>query len=230
MRRKFLEDELARPRAAWTICCAHHPLFSNGIAADNGILQRDWGTLFKKHGVDIYLCGHEHNLQHLEVAGWKPSFVLAGGAAAHSHPIIRDSRGPFSRSVYGFVHFSFTPEKVTVYYIGTDGKPLHVFERSKAGEVKVLMTTKSDPAITKPLEVIQGIFDKLHPPKTQPGANPAGGNATGRDSVPERRTRTPPQNPPTMPSAEIKKDRGFQQRRQCLPLAGILCPWRNRSY
>ena len=56
--KKFLADELAKPRARWTICCAHHPLFSNGIAADNGILQRDWGALFRKYDVDIYLCGH----------------------------------------------------------------------------------------------------------------------------------------------------------------------------
>jgi hypothetical protein len=169
----FLQDELAKPRAPWTICCAHHPLFSNGIAADNGILQHDWGTLFKKYGVDIYLCGHEHNLQHLEIPGWKTSFILAGGGGAHSHPLIRDNRGPFSRSVYGFVHFDFAADHVTVHYIGTDGKPVHEFERSKAGEVKVLMTTPSDAGVAKPLEVLQGIYDKLHPAQTQPMTAPA---------------------------------------------------------
>ncbi|MDB5299226.1 MAG: putative phosphohydrolase, partial [Phycisphaerales bacterium] len=42
LQKTFLAEELARPRAAWTICVAHHPLFSNGVAADNGLLQRDW--------------------------------------------------------------------------------------------------------------------------------------------------------------------------------------------
>ncbi|HET6251790.1 MAG TPA: ankyrin repeat domain-containing protein [Tepidisphaeraceae bacterium] len=131
LQKKFLEEELSKPRAPWTICVAHHPLFSNGFAADNGILQRDWGTLFKKYHVDIYLCGHDHTLQHLEIPNWKTSFVIAGGGGAHSHPMRTDDRGPFSRSIYGFVHFDFTPEKVVVHYIGADGKPVHVFERSK---------------------------------------------------------------------------------------------------
>jgi tartrate-resistant acid phosphatase type 5 len=167
---RFLEDELTKPRATWTMCVAHHPLFSNGLASDNGILQRDWGALFQKYNVDFYLCGHEHNLQHIEVAGWKPSFILAGGGGAHSHPIVHDNRGPFSRSIYGFVHFDFTPEKAIVHYIGADGQPVHVFERTKAGEVQVMMTTPSDPRIAKPLEVIQGIYDKLHPAETQPAS------------------------------------------------------------
>ncbi|HZL34793.1 MAG TPA: metallophosphoesterase [Tepidisphaeraceae bacterium] len=166
--REWLADELAGPRAAWTICCAHHPLFSNGIASDNGILQHDWGSLFKKYDVDIYLCGHEHNLQHLEIPGWKTSFVLAGGGGAHQHPMIRDNRGPFSRSIYGFVHFDFTPEQVTVRYIGSDGTVLHEFVRTKAGAVRVTKTTPSDPAIDHPLEAIQGIYDKIHGKKEKP--------------------------------------------------------------
>ncbi|MDB5354576.1 MAG: putative phosphohydrolase [Phycisphaerales bacterium] len=176
LERKFLAEELAKPRADWTICVAHHPLFSNGVASDNGILQKDWGELFEKEHVDFYLCGHEHNLQHLEIAGWKESFVIAGGGGAHSHPLIRDNRGPFSRSVYGFVHFDLTPDLAAVRYIGTDGKTLHEFTRTKAGKVTITSTTPSDAAIDKPLEAIQGLYDKLHPPKS-PATKPATGPA-----------------------------------------------------
>jgi len=175
LQRKWLESELAKPRIApWIICCAHHPLFSNGAAADNGILQSDWGTLFKKYHVDFYLCGHEHNLQHLEIPGWETtSFVLVGGGGAHLHPMLRSNRGPFSKSIYGFLHFQLTPDLAAIHYIGTDDQPLHVFERSKAGAVKVLMTTPSDPAADKPLEVIMGLYDKIQAARTQPSTRPA---------------------------------------------------------
>jgi tartrate-resistant acid phosphatase type 5 len=169
----WLDQELANPHnAPWVICCAHHPLFSNGAAADNGILQRDWGALFKRYHVDFYLCGHEHNLQHLEIPNWSTSFVLAGGGGAHAHPMLRDNRGPFSRSIYGFVHFEITPTLATVRYIGVDDKPLHIFERTKAGETRVLMSTRSDSPIDKPLEAILGIYGKLRP-QTQPTTHPA---------------------------------------------------------
>ncbi|HWE02352.1 MAG TPA: metallophosphoesterase [Tepidisphaeraceae bacterium] len=171
----FLAAALSKPRAPWTICCAHHPLYSNGMARQNGILDRDWGALFEKNDVDIYLCGHEHNLQHIEVPGKKTSFVLAGGGGAHSHPIIHDDQGPFSRSIYGFVHFDFTPAQVTVRYLDSAGQPVHEFIRTKAGEVHITMTTPSDKAIAEKLEAIQGLYDKLHPatqPTTRPSTQP----------------------------------------------------------
>ena len=167
--RRWLEGELAKPRTTeWVICCAHHPLFSNGLAGNNGVLQKDWGTLFKKYHVDFYLCGHEHNLQHLEIASWPISFVMCGGGGAHAAPMLHDNLHPFSRTVYGFVHFALTPGKAVVAYIGTDGKPVHVFERTKAGQVNTLMTTHSDTPVDKPLELIQGLYDRIHGPATQP--------------------------------------------------------------
>ena len=63
----WIDAELSKPRGLWTICCAHHPFFSNGAHGDNGVLQTQWGELFKKHHVDFYISGHDHTMQHLEV-------------------------------------------------------------------------------------------------------------------------------------------------------------------
>ena len=147
---QWLDKELAGPRARWTICVAHHPLFSNGFFWGNGPLQKDWGTLFQKYHVDFYLCGHEHDIEHLEIPGWFTSFVIDGGGGAHPHPLSRDDRG-FSREAFGFVHFDLTPDKAGVTFIGTDQKPMHTFERTKGGEVKVVQTTPNTPR-TNPLK------------------------------------------------------------------------------
>jgi hypothetical protein len=147
---QWLEKQLAGPRATWTICCAHHPLFSNGFFWGNGVLQKDWGTLFQKYHVDFYLCGHEHDMEHLEIPGWTTSFVIAGGGGAHSHPLSRDDRG-FSRMAYGFVDFQLAVDKAVVRMIGTDDRPMHIFERTKAGQVQILETTPNT-ARTNPLK------------------------------------------------------------------------------
>jgi hypothetical protein len=147
---QWLDKQLAGPRARWTICVAHHPLFSNGFFWGNGPLQHDWGTLFQKYKVDFYLCGHEHDVEHMEIPKWFTSFVIDGGGGAHPHPLSRDDRG-FSREAFGFVAFDLTPDQAIVRFIGTDGKPMHVFQRSKAGEVKVLETTANTPR-TNPLK------------------------------------------------------------------------------
>lgn len=147
---EWLRKELDSPRAAWTICVAHHPLFSNGFFWGNGPLQKDWGTLFQNYQVDFYLCGHEHDEEHLEIPGWFTSFVVSGGGGAHSQPLSRDDRG-FSREAFGFVGLTLTPDKATVRYLGTNDQPLHVFERTKAAKVTVLQTTPNTPR-TNPLK------------------------------------------------------------------------------
>lgn len=156
--KQWLDTELGKvPDGAWTICTFHHPPFTNGDHGDNGKIQVEWGPIFKKHNVDVVLCGHDHDLQHLEVPGWTQTFLMVGGGGGRIRPMLVDNRGPFSRSIYGFAHFTVTPEKMTVHYVGEDGSDLHSFERTKAGKVTILSGTPSDKATTKKLKTLQGI-------------------------------------------------------------------------
>ncbi len=145
------------PPGTWTICCSHHPPFTNGDHGDNGKLQVDWGPILKKHNVDVYVAGHDHDLQHLEIPGWTQSFLLVGGGGGRIRPMLIDKRGPFSRMIYGFAHFTITPEKLLVHYVGENLEDLHTFERTKAGKVTIISTTSSDKATDKKLKTIQGI-------------------------------------------------------------------------
>jgi 3',5'-cyclic AMP phosphodiesterase CpdA len=146
----WLEEELARPRKSkWIVAVAHHPLFSNGDHGDNGVIQREFGALFERHGLDLYICGHDHDLQHLEMPGRRTSFMLVGGGGASTRPMRNDLRGPFSRSLQGFADLNFTPDRVIVRYIGVDGGVAHAFERTRGGKVKVLETTGSDRAVPR---------------------------------------------------------------------------------
>jgi hypothetical protein len=162
----WLKEQLASPRAAWTICCAHHPMFSNGYFFFNGILQRDWGKPFEDAHVDFYLAGHEHNLQHLEIPAWSESFLIAGGGGAHQYPLFRADRG-FSREDFGFVEFQFTPDKAQVRFVDADGKTLHLFERDKSGKVHTLETTPNSAPQKNPL---QTYLDLKNRPATRPAS------------------------------------------------------------
>ncbi len=158
---QWMDKELSNVTAGvWTVCVAHHPLFSNGKHGDNGVIQTDWGPILQKHHVDFYVCGHDHDIQHLEIPGWSESFVLVGGGGAGTRQMLKDERGPFSKQSYGFGDLQFTPEKATVRLINVEGETLHAFERTKAGQVKLLANTTSDKAGDKPLKTIQGVGEK----------------------------------------------------------------------
>ena len=145
---QWLRDQLRDRQSlgTWVICAAHHPMFSNGDHGDIGALQKTWGAVMEEHGVDFYVCGHDHDLQHLQIARWDMSFILAGGGGAGVRPMRNDRRGPFSRSAYGFVHLRITPQKTTVKFIDQKGGVIHAFERDAGGHVRVIDTTGRDVA------------------------------------------------------------------------------------
>jgi hypothetical protein len=148
----------------WTVACAHHPLFSNGAHGDNGVLQVHWGPIFKKYKLDFYVCGHDHDLQQLEMPGWPTSFVIAGGGGKRPTKMRRDLRGPFSKSINGFSHLLFTPDRATVQFVsggsgGAASQPtiVHQIQRTPDGRVTVLLKGGNDKASTRPLRVLLGL-------------------------------------------------------------------------
>ena len=138
---QWLDAELAKPtKAPFRIVMGHHPIFSNGLHGDTHALVRDWEPRLSAHKVDIYLAGHDHDLQHLEFSGHPTSFVCsgAGGADLYEIRIPESQRGPFAHRVYGFTHLEATPEKLTFRHIDAQGNLLHAFSKSKGGAVNLL--------------------------------------------------------------------------------------------
>jgi len=67
----WLEDELKKSKARWKIVFGHHPALSNGVHGGTDELVEDIAPLFEEYGVDLYLSGHDHDLQILKSsAGW----------------------------------------------------------------------------------------------------------------------------------------------------------------
>lgn len=181
----WLRDELSKPRKTrWTIAVAHHPFFSNGDHGDNGELRSEWGELFQQHGVDLYIAGHDHDLQHLEVPGWDAtSFILVGGGGATTRPMRVDSRGPWSWSGNGFADVAVADDAMTVRFISaSDGKVVHSFRRTKSpsSSVTILSTTPQDRATPRTVKSITRGGEEpawtglgSAPPATQPSRQPA---------------------------------------------------------
>ncbi|HEY7114971.1 MAG TPA: metallophosphoesterase [Tepidisphaeraceae bacterium] len=170
--KRWIAEQLATTPARWKIACAHHPFFSNGSHGDNGVLQVEWGPIFKKGGLDLYIAGHDHDLQHLQIPGWPFSFIQAGGGGQPITDMRRDVRGPFSRKLYGFAHLQIRADSAEVRYISTkDGSVAHDFARDKeTGAIHIVSTTGHDKATTKPLKALAGIAEKDVKPDTKAAA------------------------------------------------------------
>jgi len=137
----WLETELKRPRTTpFLVAMGHHPVYSDGPHGDHPILIRDWDPLFRKYNVNLYLAGHDHDLQHLEFDGHPTSHFLSGGGGAdlYNLKIEQDKRGPFAQKVYGFSHLSATRNKLTLRHVDPNGRTLHAFNKTADGKVEIL--------------------------------------------------------------------------------------------
>jgi hypothetical protein len=112
----------------------------------------------------MYIGGHDHDLQHLEIPGYPYSFVQAGGGGQGITDMRRDLRGPFSRKVYGFAHLRVKGDRADVRYVAPpdaknrETRVVHHFARdNESGKVTVVSTTGIDKATTKPLKTLIGV-------------------------------------------------------------------------
>lgn len=136
----WLETQLKKQRSTpYLAVMAHHPVYSDGPHGDHATLIRDWDPLFRKYDVQLYLAGHDHDLQHLEFEGHPTSFFLSGGGGAdlYNLKIQESARGPYAEKIYGFSQLSVTKEKLTLRHIDSDGKLLHSFSKTPAGKVSI---------------------------------------------------------------------------------------------
>ena len=136
----------AATNAPWLVAVAHHPLFSNGHGGDDMALITQWADLFKTNGVDFYIAGHDHTMQHLEIPAQSTSFLVSGGGGAKLEEIRRADRGPFARSIHGFIHLSFNSNEARVAVISESGEVLHEFTRAARGSPPVIQTTRIEKA------------------------------------------------------------------------------------
>lgn len=139
--KRWLDAEIQKPtKAKWLWVVSHYPLFSDttsrGDKAGARLLQ-EWGSILREKPVSLYLSGHDHNLQHLRVEGYQPSFLVSGGGGASRYEVSQSPRG-FSMQSRGFNHIHVTEEKITVQLINAEGKRLHAFERNLKGETTIL--------------------------------------------------------------------------------------------
>jgi tartrate-resistant acid phosphatase type 5 len=110
---------LAASKASWKLVFGHHPIYSaSPIHGDTVELQDRLLPILHAHHVQAYICGHEHDLQHLEADG-VDYFVSGAGAECRANGLRSDSR--YSISKLGFSSVSLTRDSLHVEFYDADG-------------------------------------------------------------------------------------------------------------
>jgi acid phosphatase len=123
----WLQAQLARSTAAWKIVVGHHPIHSGGHHGGSAGVAARIEPLLERYGVQAYLCGHDHVLQHIQ-AGRTHHICSGSGASAGAVATVRGGR--FAGAVPGFAVLSFDPggDRLRLDLRGADAATLYSAE------------------------------------------------------------------------------------------------------
>jgi tartrate-resistant acid phosphatase type 5 len=119
----WLDAELSRSKATWKVVYGHHPIYSAGNYLDRPDLIEKLMPVLRNRA-DMYICGHDHNLQSLMPDGGVRFFV-AGGGGAGLYTIRPHDRTLFASSSHGFAVLDAGPTELTVSLVDVAGKTVH---------------------------------------------------------------------------------------------------------
>jgi tartrate-resistant acid phosphatase type 5 len=120
----WLDAELVKSKAKWKIVYGHYQIYSATRGDEQNLIKRLLPVM--RNRVDVYLCGHDHNLQEL-----KPEdgvhFFVSGGGGAGSYPFrFPDYRhSVFKQEQYGFTVLDADNEQLRMQFIDLNGKELY---------------------------------------------------------------------------------------------------------
>ncbi len=118
---EWINNTLAESKHSWKIVIGHHPLYSSGKRYGKTDAIKDvLEPILHKHAVDVYIAGHEHDLQHNQLPGEKLVHIVSGGGS-EVRPVGQYPFTQFAKSTGGFVAVSLNQAILTLHFIDHTG-------------------------------------------------------------------------------------------------------------
>jgi acid phosphatase len=131
LQRYWLRHMLAPSRSAWKIVVGHHPIQSgSAFHGPTPALQEHVAPLLQSLGVHAYLCGHEHDLQHIDDDGLHH---VVSGAGAEVRPTGTCAGTRFSASTLGFAVVTLTADAMRLRFCDAEGAVVYETLSERAG-------------------------------------------------------------------------------------------------
>lgn len=129
---QWLDNELSRDdNADWTIVAGHHPVYAQTPkqSSERDDMQAKVDPILRKHKVDMYICGHIHNFQHIRKNGID---YVVNTSGSLSRPEVSATDGTvFCDGGSGFSLLTATSKVLTVSLIDCAGNVIHQVTRTK---------------------------------------------------------------------------------------------------
>ena len=111
---RWLDEQLGQSAAAWKLVIGHHTIYSGGSGhGDTPETKELIEPLLRKHHVQAYINGHDHDLQHLRRGG--VDYVCCG-AGSEVRPVGAIEGTRFCAARSGFAAVRSSPDALTLEF------------------------------------------------------------------------------------------------------------------
>jgi acid phosphatase len=124
---RWLDSILASSTAKWKIVAAHHPVYSGGEHGDTPELIDDLDPILIRYNVNLYLCGHDHDMQHIKRPGSNVHYMVAG-SGSKLRKTTKTEYSLFAASENGFLSIKIGVKEIRAAFIGVDDSELYSYE------------------------------------------------------------------------------------------------------
>lgn len=129
----WIDSLLTTSKEDWVLVVGHHPIFAETGKDDSERLdlQKRLDSILRKHtNVDMYLCGHIHNFQHIRKVDSNIDYVVnTSGSLSRKVKTIDGTR--FCSGDTGFSLICADKKELNLHMINKEGKVIYTVTRKK---------------------------------------------------------------------------------------------------
>lgn len=128
---QWLDSVLNAATEQWIIVAGHHPVYADTgkDTTEREDMQKRVGAVLSKHKVDMYICGHIHNFQHIRPEKDGTDYIV-NTSGSLSRPKVKPIAGTvFTSGEPGFSRLKATKETLSLEMINDRGEVIHTIER-----------------------------------------------------------------------------------------------------
>ncbi|MCH5310542.1 MAG: metallophosphoesterase [Prevotella sp.] len=129
---RWLDKELAEAKENWTIVVGHHPIYAytDKEDAERADMQKRVDAILRRHKVDMYICGHIHNFQHIRMPKSNIDYIV-NTSGSLSRPVKETDGTLFCSGESGISYLSASKDSISLNMIDKQGNILHTVTRFK---------------------------------------------------------------------------------------------------
>lgn len=128
----WVDSVLTAAKEDWVIVAGHHPIYAQTPKAEEERrdMQNRLDPVLRRHKVDMYICGHIHNFQHIRKEGSDIDYIT-NSAGSLSRKVKSVEGTVFCSGEPGFSIVSADKQVLELRMIDKQGNVLHTVTRTK---------------------------------------------------------------------------------------------------